>query len=255
MLALLSEPKRVSRSTPIQARDQLLQALREQINRLEGARRPGGNRGVVSSGCEPLDRLLPDKGFRGGTLVEWLTVGDGSGRETLAFGTAREACREGGAVVVLDHTGEFYPPAAVRLGIPLEQMIVVRARSRADNTWALDQALRCPAVAAVVAWPAKLDGHTFRRLQLAAEEGGGLGLLVRPEAARREPSWAEVRLWIEPLPTAAPETPRRLKIQVLRSPHRRSGGSVEVEIDHETHLVYLAGRLAHPANPRRAAGA
>jgi hypothetical protein len=297
MLALLSEPNRVSSSTPIQARDrppvvarspdhatfgstrclakpsvdptagsgdprrtggardQLLQALREQITRLEGARRPVGNPAFVPSGCEPLDRLLPDGGFRGGTLVEWLAAGDGTSRETLAFGTAREACREGGAVVVLDDAGEFYAPAAVRLGIPPEQMIVVRASTHADNIWALDQALRCPAVAAVVAWLAKLDAHTFRRLQLAAEEGGGLGLLVRPEAARHEPSWAEVRLWIEPLPTAAPETPRRLKIQVLRSPHRTSGGSVEVEIDHETHLVHPAGRLAHPADPRRAAGA
>jgi len=245
----------LSNSVPIQSRDRLVEALREQMTRLETARRTGDDEAVVPSGCQALDRLLPDRGFRRGTLVEWLAAGEGSGRETLALGTAREACREGGAVVLLDQAGQFYPPAAIRLGIPLEQMIVVRARGEADNAWALDQSLRCPAVAAAVAWPEKLDGHAFRRLQLAVEQGGGLGLLMRPQRARHEPSWAEVRLWIEPLSSAAPRAGRRLKIQVLRSRDRLGGGSVEVEIDHETHLVHPARPLAHPTDPRRAAGA
>ncbi len=115
---------------------------------------------------------------------------------------------------------------------------------------ALDQALRCPAVAAVVAWPesldGKLDGRTFRRLQLAAEQGGGLGLLIRPESVRSQPSWADVRLLVEPLPSTAPYG-RRMRVVLLRC---RGGGhrvghhvpmvvvgeqTVEVEIDHETH--------------------
>lgn len=244
----------MSNSVPIPSRDRLVEALREQITRLERARRTGDD-AVVPTGCPALDRLLPDRGFRRGTLVEWLAAGKGSGRETLALATARQACREGGAVVVLDRAGEFYAPAAIRLGIPPEQMIVVRARAEADDAWALDQSLRCPAVAAAVAWPEKLDGHAFRRLQLAVEQGGGLGLLMRPERARHEPSWAEVRLLIEPLPRAAPRAGRRLKIQVLRSRDHLEGASVEVEIDHETHLVHPARPLAHPADPRRAAGA
>ena len=244
----------MSNSVQIQSCRRLVETLKEQITRLERARRSSDD-AVMPTGCEALDRLLPERGFRRGTLVEWLAAGEGTGRETLALYTAREACREGGAVVVLDQAGEFYPPAIARLGIELRQVIVVRAGNQVDNTWALDQSLRCPAVAAVVAWPEKLDGHTFRRLQLAAEQGGGLGLLLRPLGVRYEPSWAEVRLLIEPLPAAAPEAGRRLKIQVLRSPGRLCGGSVEVEIDHETHIVHPAPRLAPGADPHRAAGA
>jgi protein ImuA len=245
----------VSNSAPIQSRSRLIRALQEQIARLERGRRPAGDEAVVPSGCEALDRLLPQGGFRRGTLVEWLAAGDGSGSQTLAFYTVREACQEGGAVVVLDRAREFYPPAAARLGIPPDQLIVVCARNPADNTWALDQALRCPAVAAVVAWPEKLDGHTFRRLQLAAEQGGGLGVLIRPERVRHEPSWAAVRLLVEPLPCAAPDAPRRLKVHVLRRPDHATGGSVEVEIDDETHPLHPTRKLARPADPRRAAGA
>jgi hypothetical protein len=233
----------------------VLEALRRQIAQIERSGRKQADEVPVPSGCGPLDQLLPERGFRRGTLIEWLAEGQGSGAETLALGVAREACRQGGALVVLDDTREFYPPAAAGLKIALEQMVVVQAGSATDNAWALDQALRCPGVAAALAWPEKLEGRAFRRLQLAAEEGGALGLLVRPECARHEPSWAEVRLLIEPLPFGTSGSGRRLKIQLMRCRGGTGGGSVEVEIDDETRAVHLAPRLAHPAAARRAAGA
>jgi protein ImuA len=144
--------------------------------------------------------------------------------------------------MVLDRTGEFYPLAAAAQGIEPARLIVVHPGIKADHTWALDQALRCPAVAAVVAWPespdGKLDGHTFRRLQLAVEQGGGLGLLVRPESVRGQPSWADVRLLVEPLPSTAPYgRPRRMRVVLLRCRGGRGEQTVEVEIDHETHSL------------------
>ena len=252
----MSDPKQEPVPPPIQglSRGRLLQALKEQIAGLEGAGRPAGE-DPVASGCPPLDRLLPGRGFRRGTLVDWLSSGDGSGAQTLALGTAREACREGGALVVLDQAREFYPPAAVRLGIEPDHMIVVQAANQADNTWALDQALRCLGVAAVLAWPEKFDGRTFRRLQLAAEQGGNLGLLVRPQSVRHEPSWADVRLLVEPLPPAGPAGRRRLRIELLHTRGGSHGGNVEVELDDETHTVHPATRLVRPTDHPRAAGA
>ena len=248
------------RKTPIR-----LETLRQQIARLEGSRWRD-DQPPVSSGCGPLDRLLPGRGLRRGTLAEWLAEGEGNGATALALGAACAACRDGGALVVLDRSREFYPPAAVRLGIELENLIVVYAAAEADNIWALDQALRCPGVAAVVAWPQRLDGRTFRRLQLAAEESGSLGLLMRPATVRHEPSWADVRLLIEPLPAGSlpaefpPTEPlqsdkRRLRIHLLHCRHGGNGRCVDVEIDDETHTVYLVARLADPTAHRRAAGA
>ncbi len=182
--------------------EDLVAALRDQIERLEGGRRRQDQNSPpapVSTGCEALDRLLPGGGLRRGTLVEWLARGEGAGAETLAVGVAVQACRDGGALVVVDGRRQFYAPAAARLGIELGRMIVVQAAAEADQAWALDQALRCPAVAAVLAWAARLEGRGFRRLQLAAEQGGGLGLLMRPADALKEPSWADVRFWVEPM--------------------------------------------------------
>src|SRR5205085_6193640 len=81
----------------------------------------------------------------------------------------------------------------------LDNLLVVRPREKADELWALDQALRCPAVAAVWGPVGELDDRALRRLQLAAEEGRGLGLLLREASVCGRPSWADVRLLVRPL--------------------------------------------------------
>ncbi len=231
----------------------VVRTLKRQIALLQRSRL-SSQYGPVSSGCQDLDRLLPDRGFHRGTLVEWLAAENGGGAETLALAAARSSCREGGAMVVLDSSRELYPPAIARLGIDLEQLIVVQAMNPVDSLWALDQSLRCLAVAAVLAWPGRLDGHTFRRLQLAAEEGGGLGLFIRPRAAEHEPSWADARLLVAPLPGEG-FSGRRLRIRLFRSRGGSDGRQIDLEIDDETSTLRLAPRLAAAKDSRRAAGA
>ena len=242
-----------------------LEELRRRIARLEtGAGRPADGR-LVSTGCTVLNRLLPERGFRCGSLVEWLSPGEATGAGTLALLTAREACRGGGLVIVLDRRREFCPPAAVRLGIEPGQLLVVHADNTADHDWAMDQALRSASAAAVLARLGRLDGRTFRRWQLAAQQSGCLGLLFRPEAARNEPSWADVRLWVEPLcqlvggdssrrgaeiraqpfPSATGvasynslASKRLLRIVVLRCRGGAAGRGLDVEFDDETYRMY-----------------
>ena len=191
------------------AREALVAGLRRDVARLEARRGPEDER-VISTGSPALDRLLPAGGLRPGTLVEYLTASTGSGSGTLALAAAREACREGRALVVLDagtltrRASEgsclcrFYPPAAAAWGIDLSAMLVLRPTNEADALWALDQALRCPGVGAVWAACDRLDVRDFRRLQLAAECGGTLGLLLRPARLRGQPTWADVQWEVRP---------------------------------------------------------
>jgi hypothetical protein len=120
-------------------------------------------------------------------------------------------------LVVVDRHGTFYPPAAAAWGMPLANMIVLRPTNARDEAWALDQALRSRAVAAVLAWPPRLDDRAFRRLQLAAESSGAIGLFVRPASARREPTWADVRLSVTCRVGNAHPTNFRLQIADCRS--------------------------------------
>jgi hypothetical protein len=231
------QPQRRGRETRAeQGVRQLVQALAERVREFQTARRQGfSRRPAISTGYAALDRALAEScesrrdsptwgGFRHGTLVEWLAGGEGGGATTLALAAAREACGESGTLVVIDRRRTFYPLAAMAAGVDLSRVILVRPANDRDETWAIDQSLRSGGAAAVLAWPEKLDDHLFRRLQLAAEAGGSLGLFVRSVAARQEPSWAEVRLLVEPMASFASvassdgAATRRVQVEILRAP-------------------------------------
>jgi hypothetical protein len=208
-------------------------------------------------------------------LVEWLAGGGADGAGTLAMIAARQAACSGGAIVVVDRAGLFYPPAVVRLGIEPQTLLVVRPASDEDHAWTLDQVLRTRGVAATWCMVEDQDDHTLRRWQLAAETSGVIGLLVRPERVRHDPSWAELRLLVEPV--AQPHRGlrnRRVRVTLLRSRGGQIGRSVELDIPtpetpleepaqqpesradrrdirHETRLVHLASRVAAAKAGRR----
>ena len=212
--------------------------------------------GLISTGIEALDLLLPEPGWRPGTLVEWLEEGEGSGAALLVLRSAARVMRvvEGGALVVIDQRGEFYPPAASDLKIDLNRTIVVRPSTDADALWALEQSLQCPGVAAVLCWLEALHNLVFRRLQLAVEKGGGIGFFIRPASVRPQPSWAEVRLLVQPLPGRGPSSGRRLNLILLRCRGGVSGGAIELEMSHETGDVHLVSQLASATHPECQAG-
>ena len=229
--ASLSLP--VSLSAPLSASFAALASVAAALDDPE--KRPA----VVSSGFRSLDAILPDGGIRRGSLVEWLVpcgVGEGaivssgsaSGGITLACAVAVGGLcgRSGGAemagpstVVIVDRQGRFHPPAVFpwmsfpRMGraagassMPGQasadgrcRLIVARPSKDDDEAWAIDQALRCPGVAAVVAWPRRIHPTAMRRWQLAARSSGAVGLIARKAEDRREPSWAHVRLAVTPL--------------------------------------------------------
>jgi hypothetical protein len=74
----------------------------------------------------------------------------------------------------------------------------------------MEQALRSRACAAALGWADSVDGNCLRRLKLAAEEGGSLGVLFRPPQRASEPSPASLRLLLEP-------RGRTLDVVVLKS--------------------------------------
>ncbi len=231
---------------------ELVAALRGQLKRWEAARRPAAP--GFTSGSRALDRILPDRGFRRGTLVEYL-ADQAAGALALALIAAREACREGGALVVVDRAREFYPPAAANLGIDLSHVIFCRVRTQKDELWALNQALVCQGVGAVLCRPARLDDRAFRALQLAAETAGTVGLFIRPTSVRGQPTWAEMQLLVEAAP--ANQSRRRLRVELLRCRNTIAHKSIELELDDETGTlqesrgVRLASAVAPAAVAKR----
>ena len=193
--------------TAFQKRERLSRRIRE----METAGRPDQER--ISSGCRTMDRHLPHAGYARGSMLELLRSGPGSGVSSIALMIARQAIVEGKYLVVVDPQRQLYPPAMTSLGIPLERVIALQPANHADAIWGLAQVLRCPAIGAVIAEVGALEDRVARKLQLAAEQGGGLGIFIRDaRSARAQPSWADVQ-WLVRAATQEQNSQRNLEVQ------------------------------------------
>jgi protein ImuA len=251
------------RSSPLDSRDQLIEGLRQQLGRGGAAAETEGT--VFSCGAAAIDQFLPGSGLRHGMLIEWLS--EKGAAATLGLLSAREACHEGGVLVVVDRAQTFYPPVAAAWGVDLERLIVVHPRNARDELWALVQTLRSPVVAALWANIERLDSKAFRRLQLAAEAGRTLGVLLRPASARGQPTWADARLEVESCgfriadcgltqPIRNPQTTihnrlvHYVRVHLTHCRLGRAGGASIIEIDDAARTVqHVSSR--HDAHPLR----
>ncbi len=234
------------------AEDDILQRLRGRIAAIERA----GNGTRAGRACLPLgvsaiDDHLPWGGLATGAVHEILDSDDsnrtkptenktkyavrkrfaeGLGGPVTAFAAALagQAQKARAAPVIwiaprIPERESLYGPGLQEFGLDPADLIIVRIPSDSDFTrtalWAMEEALRAPAIGLVCAEIEEIDLTSSRRLQLAAETGGGLGLLLRP-APRNSldenalPPTASVSRWrISALPGApadAPWLPERL---------------------------------------------
>jgi protein ImuA len=87
-----------------------------------------------------------------------------------------------------------FGPGLSAQGLDPQRLLGVRAGTPAARMWACEQALRCAAVDAVLAWLPQARADQLRRLQMAASEHGKLLFVMRPARAQNESSPAVLRL-------------------------------------------------------------
>ena len=155
-------------------------------------------RPVWSTGRSALDARLPGGGWPTASLIEVLIDESGLG-EVQLFLPALVACQRAAVgeapwIVWIAPPHEPYAPALAQEGIELTRLLVVRPDSAVEALWAAEQALSSGICAAVLLWLRGTDDRWLRRLKLAAETGGALCVLFRPERHRFESSPASLRL-------------------------------------------------------------
>jgi protein ImuA len=116
-------------------------------------------------------------GFGLAVAARAAAAGRASGQEVLCIATD---------YAVLE-AGTPYGPGLDGLGLATDRLILLRVAHPRDALWAFEEALKCPALAAVLAElpedGSAADLTATRRLSLAAQAGGGLGLLLRHRPA------------------------------------------------------------------------
>jgi protein ImuA len=180
----------------------LLSALRGVLARHQAVPRAG-----VVGVARGVDEVLPGGGLARGAVHEILAAETGCCTAFCGYLLGRA----GGpaAWIAPPRAADLpWPPGLAALGLAPADLILLDAAGD-DALWAAEQALRSPALAAVAAVLPRLDLAAARRLQLAAEAGGTLGLLLRPDEKRPKPTAARTRWHVSSLPGAG-AAPHRL---------------------------------------------
>ncbi len=173
-MSTLPSPSVPADSVPRDRAD-VLADLRARIRRIEGAGGEGGR--TLPFGVEAIDAHLPDGGLPLGCLHAVTAEDPGAGTGFAATLLGRLATPKAPALWIL-RGRDLYAPGLAAYGLTPDRLVAVRAVRAVDALWAMEEALRCSALSAVLGELEGLDLTASRRLQLAAESSGVTGFLL-----------------------------------------------------------------------------
>src|SRR5215467_3543160 len=238
-----------------------VEALRERIQCLEGGARH--QRAVLPFGIKAIDARLPEGGLALGALHEVAGGGNGAvdGAAAALF-AAGIAARTRGQVLWCVTRQDLFAPALSQAGLAPDRVIYVEAGDEKAVLASFEEALRHNKLGAVVAEVSRLSMTASRRLQLAAEDSGVIGVALRRwrrEAQAAEfvqPTAALTRWRVSVLPSTPLPVPgigrARWGLELIRC---RGGGAAffEVEACDAKGRLALASTLAYrPSQVARA---
>jgi protein ImuA len=151
--------------------------LRERIARLEGSN--ARIRTVLPFGVAAIDRVLAGGGLVFGGLHEVAGGGNGAvdGAAAALF-AAGIGARTAGKVLWCVTRPDLFAPAIEQAGLPPGRVIYVEAGDEKSVLACFEEGLR-GGFGSVIAEIARLSMTTSRRLQLAAESSGAIGIAIR----------------------------------------------------------------------------
>src|SRR5690606_6978000 len=150
------------------------------------------SRSVVDTGFDLLNGVLLGRGWPTGTLIEFCQEGWQAECQLLL-----PALREGsGLIVLLSPPAMPFAQAFLKAGIDLDRLVVVEASDASTFLKSFAELSRADACDAVLAWQPKetLTYTQWRKCLLAASEGCGLYVKLRPGAHQQLNSPASLRL-------------------------------------------------------------
>lgn len=220
--------------------------------------------GSFTTGISDLDTLLPGGRFAFGVIHEILSEAtDCNGvffaailaqaamkaRLALYTGDAADIRATPAVIVWADRRRVLYPPALATMGIDLARLILLRPADREQEIMALADCLRCRGVCATVGFPGAMSAIEARKLQLAAKQGRGAGILLRRRGGESRNYAAATRWLIRP--AAGERLIQRWEVCLLHGHGGRDSPRIILERCHATGNV----RASVPVADRRSAKA
>lgn len=179
----------------------ILKNLQTDILRLQGFK--SVNNVTLDLGLGPIKNAFPNGSFPLGAVHEFLSAQAEDAASTSGFiaGLLSSLMGGNGITLWISSLRTLFPPALKNFGIDPDRFVFIDLQKEKDVIWAMDEALKCGALSAVVGELREIDFRSSRRLQLAVEQSQVTGFILRNNYRNLNTTACVSRWKITPLPS------------------------------------------------------
>jgi protein ImuA len=155
-----------------------------------------------------IKKAFPNNQFPVGAVHEFMSSSPESAAATGGFvaGILASLMKKGGATIWISAYRTILPPALQSFGIAPDKIIFLDLHKEKEMLWAIEEALKCEGLAAVVGELPELSFTASRRLQLAVEQSRVTGFILRYNPRSNNTTACVTRWNITPLPSQLNDT-------------------------------------------------
>lgn len=129
----------------------------------------------------PIKNAFPNASFPLGAIHEFISnnMEDATATSGFVAGLISSIMQSNGALIWISASRTIFPPALKSFGIAPEKIIFIDLKKEKEILWAMEEALKCKGLSAVIGEMQELNFTASRRLQLAVEQSLVTGFILR----------------------------------------------------------------------------
>jgi protein ImuA len=185
-----------------EAKQHIINKLQKDILQWQGFTPPktGMLKGI---GLGPIERAFPNGVFPTGNIHEMIcpTPEQAAATSGLMGGLIASLMKNAGTCLWISTGRKLFPPALMAFGVVPDKVIFIDVARERDVLWAMEEALKCEGMAAVIAEVREISFAQSRRLQLAVESSKVTGFLLRNDPRKLGTTTCVARWQITSLPS------------------------------------------------------
>ncbi|MFZ1785369.1 MAG: Error-prone repair protein ImuA [Ferruginibacter sp.] len=160
------------------------------------------NRTVLNTRLGSIITAFPDNNFPISAIHEFILSGPEDMSATTGFisGLLASLMPDTGVSIWISSKNAIFPPALRSFGIKPDKIIFIRLRKEKEILWAMEEALKCKGLTAVIAEVSDLHFTASRRLQLAVEKSQVTGFILHHDPKTLQTTACNTRWKIKSLP-------------------------------------------------------
>jgi protein ImuA len=128
-----------------------------------------------------IRNAFPNNRFPLGAMHEFISENTENAAVTASFTATilSSLMANGGVALWIGTCDSIFPPALKSFGITPDKIIFIHLQKEKEILWVIEEALKCESLSAVIAQINNVSFTASRRLQLAVEQSGVTGFILR----------------------------------------------------------------------------